>query len=345
VENKGDILSRIQACLLGVQIGDAMGMPWEMMAHEEIMQTTGGKGVTGFSDPVQRKLKETIHLKAGDTTDDWQLTRANVISLVRCKGYNPYDIALEHVRAYETCNFGWGGTTRRAIEEFKEFFDSRGTRGRSPIVPVPAIGGKRGAGNGAAMKIAPLAIYNALEKQDFPKFMRMIEEHAKMTHPNIHACSAAQVLAFLICVVLLELKKEPSEERGLSEFVIRAFKYFSANKEISFRLRRIAIRKAGGEFLLRINELREEIGTGCFSPESVMFAIAVSLRNPVDFRAGVLEAINSGGDTDSTASMVGALIGANCGLEGIPEEWRNFRPEYRDALELGEKLYDTFKNK
>ena len=171
---KPTLLSKVQGCLLGVAIGDAMGMPWECMTYEQIMERTNGVGVTGFVDPIQQTIRGTMPLKAGDTTDDWQLTRANVISLVRCKGYNPYDIALEHVRAYETCNFGWGGTTRRAIEEFKEFFDSRGTRGRSPIVPVPAIGGKRGAGNGAAMKIAPLAIYNALEKQDFPKFIPMI---------------------------------------------------------------------------------------------------------------------------------------------------------------------------
>jgi ADP-ribosylglycohydrolase len=67
--------------------------------------------------------------------------------------------------------------------------------------------------------------------------------------------------------------------------------------------------------------------------------MAVFLRHPRNFRAAVLEAVNAGGDTDSTASMVGALVGANCGLDVIPAEWLNFRPEFQEPVELGEKLY------
>ena len=87
--------------------------------------------------------------------------------------------------------------------------------------------------------------------------------------------------------------------------------------------------------------LREKIGTNCFAMESVPFAIATFLRHPTDFRAGVLEAVNAGGDMDTTASMVGAMIGANCGLSAIPDEWKNFRPEFAQPLELGERLYKT----
>lgn len=77
------------------------------------------------------------------------------------------------------------------------------------------------------------------------------------------------------------------------------------------------------------SRLRQEIGTGSDALESVPFSLAVFLRHPDDFRSGVLEAVNAGGDTDTTGSMVGALIGANVGPEGIPAEWREHLPHGR----------------
>ena len=64
-----------------------------------------------------------------------------------------------------------------------------------------------------------------------------------------------------------------------------------------------------------------------------------------DFREGVLEAINAGGDTDTHGAIVGSLIGAHLGLEGIPEQWRNFRKEYKESLSLGEALYHKALNR
>lgn len=92
-------------------------------------------------------------------------------------------------------------------------------------------------------------------------------------------------------------------------------------------------------------KLRCGIRTGCFSLESVPFSVATFLRHPKDFRAGVLEAVNAGGDTDTTGSMVGGMIGANCGIEGIPAEWRDFRQEFRDIQALGEAFWKSVRAK
>jgi ADP-ribosylglycohydrolase len=39
------------------------------------------------------------------------------------------------------------------------------------------------------------------------------------------------------------------------------------------------------------------------------------------FEASVLEAVNAGGDTDTVACMVGAIVGARTGKKGIPEKF------------------------
>ncbi len=46
-----------------------------------------------------------------------------------------------------------------------------------------------------------------------------------------------------------------------------------------------------------------------------------ALRFEHDFRAGVLAAVNHSGDSDSTGSIAGAVLGARLGIEAIPKDW------------------------
>jgi ADP-ribosylglycohydrolase len=85
----------------------------------------------------------------------------------------------------------------------------------------------------------------------------------------------------------------------------------------------------------------QDIGPGFLATESVIYAIGIFLSNPTDFQGAVLTAVNDGGDSDSTASMIGGMVGANCGLESIPAGWRSFQSEYASSLELGQYLYMT----
>ncbi len=53
---------------------------------------------------------------------------------------------------------------------------------------------------------------------------------------------------------------------------------------------------------------------------AVPVALQTWLRQPSDF-SGVLHAIRCGGDTDTVAAIVGRIIGARVGKEGIPQQW------------------------
>ncbi|HTK60024.1 MAG TPA: ADP-ribosylglycohydrolase family protein, partial [Candidatus Baltobacteraceae bacterium] len=58
--------------MLGVHLGDALGVPFEMMTRQEILNATGGEGVTRprFDfDPSARKLPDTRGLTPGSTSD------------------------------------------------------------------------------------------------------------------------------------------------------------------------------------------------------------------------------------------------------------------------------------
>lgn len=70
-----------------------------------------------------------------------------------------------------------------------------------------------------------------------------------------------------------------------------------------------------------IERLVTEIGTGGDAAESVPLAMWVAIRHADDPRAALIEAINTGGDTDSVAFLVGQLVGFHSTLDQLPEEW------------------------
>lgn len=54
---------------------------------------------------------------------------------------------------------------------------------------------------------------------------------------------------------------------------------------------------------------------------TVEAALALTARHPDDLRAAVIETVALGGDTDTVAAIVGGLVGARVGRDGIPTDW------------------------
>ncbi|MDO8557906.1 MAG: ADP-ribosylglycohydrolase family protein [bacterium] len=350
--NKPTLLSRIQGCLLGVRIGDAMGVPWEMYARDQIMEETGGKGVTGFQNSKNRRFEEMRDLALGEISDDTIFTDVVVRSLIRCKGFDLGDSAREHLAAFEGPIFGMGRATRSGLQSLKE--------GRDPLTPAPDMKPGKGSGNGVIMKVSGLALFHAVTHGPFsdgfkrePLFMQVMQL-GRMTHPDPRASLAAYAVARIIATVLHDPVPSPGvspskydwhvdgllgdlaqEITHIEDGLMYGVSQFS-DDPLSWRLGRLSV---DGDALVYDREaLRKEIGTACFALESGPFAIGTFLLNPTNFKSGVLEAINAGGDTDSNASIVGALIGANCGAEAIPQDWIRFNPKFQEAFGLGEAL-------
>lgn len=345
------LLDKIRGCLAGVAIGDALGMPVETMTREEILRATDGKGVRGLIKPVQTRIRGTMGLKPGTTTDDTQLTFAVAQALIDCRGFNLMRQAAELIEAYENSDFGWGRSTKDSAKAIREHIDSSGAGlpadkvpGRHPEIPAPppAKPGD-GCGNGVAMKVAPLAIFHALT-DGFPEpFLTDVMALGLMTHGDPRASFAAGALGAAIASTLTARAK-PLDGLFLRRLALKQaiktamqlefrYQFYRKNDDkLSARLELLPLA------LRNLHTLRTQIGTGCFALESVPLAIGVFLRHPAEFRTGVLEAVNAGGDTDSTASMVGALIGANVGLSGIPIDWQTAVPSVNKAMELADLL-------
>ena len=72
------------------------------------------------------------------------------------------------------------------------------------------------------------------------------------------------------------------------------------------------------------------LGNGIEAPRSVPTAIYCFLRHLRSYKDCVIYAISLGGDTDTIASMAGAISGAYLGINAIPAKWRE---------KLGNRVY------
>lgn len=346
--------NRFVGCLLGVRIGDALGMPFEILAPEQIASITDPDGVTTFMSPQHRSdaPKWTLalgSLKPGDHTDDWQMTRAGAKSLVRKSACDLMDLAREYVREHDLSDKGWGGTTRQGLAQIKEWFESSGAYGRNPTAVISiarrSAGKQTGLGNGVAMRIAPFGLWNSARSHN--QCYEMVMSVGALTHEDFRASTGAFVIAMFIAIlaandsapmnsmrlweifqnILIDIRKRERVADGL----------FS-NDLVSHRLQKILDLYRQDP---QVHRAREELGTSSNTLESVPFCVATFLRHPTDFRAALKEAVEAGGDTDTNAAIVGSLVGANTGVEGIPREWRDFREDFQEAEELGRLLYEA----
>lgn len=330
-------LDRVQAALLAVLIGDGMGMPWEIMTPEEILTATNDRGVTDFHAPVQRKIGGTRNLPEGHPTDDYQLTDVVAESLIACGGFDLHDIARRHVTAYEQSTMGWGGSTRRGIVQLKEFFDSGGARGRHWGVGMETSPQAPGTGNGIAIKVLPLAIWHAVQGRSTPPWEE-VRAIGLLTHGDLRASLAAYAIASLAGYGLTigTTPAAPAVRQELLNRICWFEQHVLPRDNQQLLSEKLQLASRSLDFPAALRDL---VGTGCYCLESVPFAIGTFWRQPTNFSAAVLEAINAGGDTDSTAAMVGGLVGAHVGLAGIPVPWRTYQNAYADAMGLGERLY------
>jgi len=352
--NKLLALDKFRGCLVGLSVGDAIGKCVETMTRSAIIAKNGPVGITGYTVNQQQRIIGTMNLPPGAVTDDTRMAFAVARSLIARGRFDLVDQSKELVAEYNHRN-DFGGFSRAAeetIKQLKLWFETNGKFGRHPSMPALPVGlPGEGCGNGVAVKIAPLALFYAVECGIMPEpFVINAIQLGQMTHADRRASIAAVALGTMVACVLNSDPHFPnfrpnfSSEKFLTQLiqtsvtcrVEKAEKkeptFHSGKELLSSRLEIL------WNSLNSADELRTKIGTKGFALESVPFAIGTFFRHPTNFREGILEAVNAGGDTDSSASMVGATIGANMGLSGIPAEWTRDLLAREEAISLADEL-------
>lgn len=280
---------RAAGVLLGTFVGDALGMPWE--------------GWHGDDVPEVLEMHDA-RLGRGTYTDDTQMTIALAESLLRCDVVDDDDLASTFL-AHVDPRRGYGTGTLRVLDSLR-----RGTPVSRAASEV--FDGHGSLGNGAAMRVAPVAVrfYD-----DQALLGVQARRSARVTHMHPVGIDGAAVQAAAIAAALDD--DDPLAAAAAAcrtAHVRRALD--DVRRRIDRRLQPAALRSTAS-------------GVSARADDSVAAAV-VAGSLAADFEQAVTVAIRAGGDTDTVGAMAGAIAGARFGAAAIPQRWL-------DALEDGER--------
>ncbi len=310
-------LDKVLGMLVGVAIGDALGLPVEALTRSEISTQFGS--VRGYASPQSNRFLEGKMTSPGSCSDDTQLTLAVANGLASAgEGLNIKQVVEriieQHVIAFRKTADGWGDSTIRGVAA---------VAGATIPAPKWTSPGNTGKGNGICMKVGPLAPYAIRHGWESPQLADCLEQLCSFTHPSSLAVASglAQVQALMYCLT------HHNENFDATKFIAD----LEASCMVGERYFRHKDDEEGDRLSSRFASLHDaskwdderlinEFGGGSsYVYNSLPFSHAIFLSNPFDINT-LYRAVNIGGDTDSNASMVGALLGALNGTSFFSEE-------------------------
>ena len=269
---------RFEACILAGAIGDARGS-----GSENLSQIDDSKRFYLFGKPAP---KEPIW----QITDDTQLTLATCEALILDQSANPEIISQNFLKLFRTKKLtGLGASTLQALREL-DFGGHWSQVGRK---------GEYAAGNGAAMRIAPLAFFDHISNT-------RIREICWISHQNDEAYIGALAVVIAIRAVI---HQEWTGTENLLEIIIDQI------PDTRVRDRLIEINRLKPTSLEEIGQL----GNNAYVVNSVPLAIAAANKVvQIGIEEMFEQLIKIGGDTDTNCSIAGQVAGTLIGKNNIP---------------------------
>jgi ADP-ribosyl-[dinitrogen reductase] hydrolase len=286
------IENAITGCILGTAVGDAVGLPCE-----------------GISRRRQQKLFPVINspnlfLGRGMVSDDTEHTCMVAQALIGSAG----DVELftrilaRQLRGWILClPVGTGMATLKACL-------------RLCVGISPERSGVFFAGNGPAMRSAIIGVCYG---SDLEKMRVLVRANTRITHTDPKAEWGAFAVALAAHFARTEAEMSPHEySRRLRELLGDEANELLVLVEQA--IESVVAHQSTQEFAASIGCDQRVTG---YILHTVPVALHACFRYPDNLRTAILETVRCGGDTDSTAAVVGGIIGARVGRAGVADEW------------------------
>jgi ADP-ribosyl-[dinitrogen reductase] hydrolase len=295
--------------ILGTAVGDAMGLPYEGLSKRRATRLLG---------PPDRYRLVFGRGMVSDDTEQTCLVAQSLIESGRDVAEFERRVLARLRRWLLTLPAGVGLATLRAIS-------------KSLIGFPPHRCGVFSAGNGPAMRSAIIGA-----AIDDPALLpRMVEASCRLTHTDPKALHGALAVA-----LGANLAKQAS--------LVEPAAYVT-------KLRPILDGGSAAEFMGLIERVVASVdcgeptagfaaaggmgrGVSGYVYQTVPVCIHAWLSNQNDFREAVSSVVQCGGDTDTTAAIVGGIVGCHVGKAGIPEEWLSKLAEWPRSAAWMEQL-------
>ena len=314
---------QVRAALLGLAVGDALGVPVEFAPRAARRQ-----------DPVtDMRAYGTHHQPAGTWSDDSSLTFCLAETLARAGGRSGTPDLADFARrsinwlyqSYWTATgetFDVGNATRTAIDRLQ--------RGIAPTLAGPDS--EYDNGNGALMRILPLAFHDIwrAEVLNLDAAWTLTENVASVTHG--HPRSTLGCFLYLLVARGLLAGLAPAEAYGQMRELVNpwlAQGHPRVNEQANYYQSTLSGK------LLKLKE--DQISSSGYVVHTLEAALWCLLKHNT-YAATVLAAVNLGDDTDTTGAVAGGLAGLAYGEAGIPAGWLAVLARRADIEDLARRL-------
>lgn len=280
-----DLLLRLRdharGCIIGGTLGDAMGGPFE-----------------GQPGPIRFQQHDKWFI-----SDDSQLTLATCESIIEAGKVSAEHVAQSFLHWYRARRIASiGSSTLKALRDLDA----------GCHWALAGAKGEMSAGNGAAMRIAPLAFH--LDPED-DQDRQLIRDVARITHHNEEAYAGA--LAMVAAIRSLAFRKSVPGDVLLT--------VLPRLPDSRVRDRIMQLSDLSGD---SIGAVAGRFGASAYVVDSVPLALfAARMIDHYQFDELLRMVIEAGGDTDTNASMTGQLAGAWIGAANIPKTMIELLPE------------------
>jgi ADP-ribosyl-[dinitrogen reductase] hydrolase len=267
------ITDRAISAYLGLAIGDALGSTVEFMTPREIKSEYG----------VHDKLTGGgwLRLKPGQVTDDTTMSLALGNSILAEGKVDALAVALALDAWMRGKPVDIGNTVRRNLLQFR--------RTGNPQAPCS----EHDAGNGAAMRVLPVALATLHHPEASIRASCQAQGH--VTHNSVLSDAACETLVLMVQDALCGCDKNHLLRQHAIPLAAR-------NPEFIFLTSKPVYNPSG------------------YIVETLQ-AVFQSFFDTKDFSSCLIDVVNRGGDADTTGAIAGMLAGALYGLEAIPDVW------------------------
>lgn len=279
---------RTLGSILGLAIGDALGMPVSGCSEGQVEEAFGS--IDAYH---ARTFADGTELKAGEFTDETE------IALCIMETYTSANAKLDPELIRARMQFLKRGESRRwmSSETLRSLDDENEPWYRSPDTDDPEV----------AMRGIPIGMIHAASTIDIAALYRDVESVVELTHASRVVIDRAALVATAVARVL-----SASDDRST---LIPSLIALTPNESLSTELRRLA---EALEETTSLQETMAKTATG----DSAFGAISSGLAAFVlgkRFEEAVFASASAGGAADSRAAFAGALAGAHFGAGGIPQ--------------------------
>ncbi len=289
-------MGKVEDSLLGLAVGDALGVPVEFVSRVELMK-----------NPVTDMRGYGSHrVPAGTWSDDTSMTIATMDAILNSDELDYYEIMNGFLRWFNDRFFTASGIVFDVGMTCAVAITNYFKNNIEPTKAGPVSIGSNG--NGSLMRIMPIAFYADSKSLPDDEICRVTSDVSSLTHGH----SISKMGCFIYVQFMIRITKGVAKDVAYDEVQkLNYHDYFDEDTIQTYRR-------------LLINDIRDCSIDGINSSGYVVDSLEASMwciLNHNSYKETILRAVNLGKDTDTVGAITGAAAGIIYGKNMIPDEW------------------------